>query len=91
MSKKDDNPRFVTHAVCATKHTAVLTQIGRLEKDITDIKVALIGEPFKGGGIVGDLKELKDRKASSLSGKDLAAIVITFLTAIAAIIVALVK
>jgi len=84
MSKKKPNS-FVTIEVCAEKHDRLVKEIGSLQSEVKVIKVALIGEDFR-GGIVKELQDLRSMVKGSLSGKDKAAIIVTAITAIVALI-----
>lgn len=88
MAKKKD---YITLELCTARHDELTRRLDVMEKDVLKIKVALIGENLKGGGLVQDVRDLKNKIRGSLSGKDKAAIIAAFITAAAAIIVALLK
>jgi len=95
-ARKKKNPGYVTTSECLTRHSELTKQINKIQGDMTKVINTLMGEETAGslkrkGGLVNDIQEIKERLKSSLSGKDKATIIASAITAIAAIIIALVK
>jgi len=88
MAKKKD---YVPIELCTARHNEITRRLDVMEKDVLKIKVALIGENLKGGGLVQEVRDLKNKIRGSLSGKDKAAILIALISGIVAVIVAFLK
>lgn len=83
-------------AECQATHEGVTRQMSDLQMSVTQIVNTLLGEPNPGSlerskGLVDYVKEIKAGMKSRWSPKDKAAIVISLVTAISAIIVAVFK
>jgi len=86
----------VTVAQCQKTHEDVTRQMSGLQTSVNQIVNTLLGEPNPGSlerskGLVDYVKEIRAGMKSRWSPKDKAAIIISLVTAISAIIVAVFK
>jgi hypothetical protein len=81
---------------CRAQHTQVSKEILALNLNIKKVVNTLLGEEEPGtldrkGGLVADIRGIKDGMKSRLSGRDKASIIGSIVIAVSAIIVALLK
>jgi hypothetical protein len=97
VSKKKDNPSaYVRLEDCLAQHTQVSNEILVLNVNVKKIVNTLLGEEQPGslerkGGLVVEIRGIKEGMKSRLSGRDKAGIIGAVVMAISAIIVALLK
>jgi hypothetical protein len=97
LKNRKNNPLgYVRIEDCRTQHTQVSKEIFALNMGVNKIVNTLLGEEEPGtlerkGGLVADIRGIRESMKSRLSGRDKASIAGSIVIAISAIIVALLK
>ena len=95
-SRKNKRSVYVRVEDCRTQHNQVSKEILALNLGVNKIVNTLLGEEEPGtlerkGGLVADIRSIREGMKSRLSGRDKASIIGAIVIAISAIIVALLK
>ena len=95
-SRKNKRSVYVRVEDCHTQHDQVSKEILALDMNVKKVVNTLLGEEEPGtlerkGGLVADIRSIREGMKSRLSGRDKASIAGSIIIAISAIIVALLK
>jgi len=96
LKRGKNKPSYVRVEDCLAQHTQVSNEVRALNVDVKKIVNTLLGEEQPGslerkGGLVVEIRGIKEGMKSRLSGRDKAGIIGAVVMAISAIIVALLK
>lgn len=94
--RKKNNPRFVPVEYCERVHGDLNVQLSKLEGDMTKVINTLLGEQTEGtlerrGGLVDDIKHIRSKMVVRWRPKEKVAVITAFITAAAAVIIAVLK